>query len=68
MTCWAINYHNNHNNKKGNNIDNSTINNNNDSNNNILAIPIVDDVIPIAIVRMIFTLLIIYPVTHHREQ
>ena len=39
---------------------NSTINSNNkDSNNNVLTITIVDDVIPIAIVTMIFTLIII---------
>ena len=44
---------------KRNNIDNSTNNNNDDSNNNIIAIPTVDDVNPIAIVTMIFTLLII---------
>ena len=42
-----MNYRNKHNTKKGNNIDNN--------NNNIISISIMDDVIPIVIVRMIFT-------------
>ena len=45
--------------QNNNNFDNITFNNNSDSSNKILAIPILDDVIPIAIVTMIFTLLII---------
>ena len=40
--------------KKNNNINNTTTNN-----NNIIAVPIADDIIPIAIVTIIFTLLII---------
>ena len=46
-------YHNNNNDKKNNNINNTT------TNNNIIAVPIADDIIPIAIVTIIFTLLII---------
>ena len=47
-------YHNNNNDKKNNNINTTTTNN-----NNITAVPIADDIIPIAIVTIIFTLLII---------
>ena len=47
-------YHNNNNDKKNNNINNTTT-----TNNNIIAVPIADDIIPIAIVTIIFTLLII---------
>ena len=46
-------YHNNNNDKKNNNINTTT------TNNNIIAVPIADDIIPIAIVTIIFTLLII---------
>ena len=49
-------YHNNNNDKKNNNINTTTTTNNN---NNITAVPIADDIIPIAIVTIIFTLLII---------
>ena len=47
-------YHNNNNDKKNNNINTTTT-----TTNNITAVPIADDIIPIAIVTIIFTLLII---------